>query len=534
MTGRLIFNQIFMKKLSIFYMALAISCYLSCKKNDTGRDTSIIHTILDSTASLVVMKEADYRPLYHFTPALNWMNDPNGLVYYKGNYHLFYQFNPNANVWGPMNWGHATSTDLFNWKDQPVALSPDNSGTIFSGSTVVDVANSAGFKNGTEDPLVAIYTLNGSQQHQSIAYSNDGGTNWTKYAANPVLSNTGLPDFRDPKVFWHEGSQKWIMALAVGNKIQFYGSTNLKSWSILSEFGQNEGAHGGVWECPDLFQLPVEGTATSKWVMLVSINPGGPNGGSATQYFTGNFDGTTFTSDKGTVSWMDYGTDNYATITYNNIPNSDGRRLAIGWMSNWNYAQQVPTKTWRSTMTIPRALSLINTTSGIILRSKPIIELAKYKTATLDTSVLTASKSIQITNNKIIATGSYELNFKADLNSTNNLTLSIGNVVQKLTLTYNKSTGIMNLDRSKSGYTDFNTQFQQKITCPYVPKTGATTDFQILVDKTSIEIFIDQGEKVITAIYFPNYQYTDLKLQGDGSSSIITDFKIKGISKSLR
>ncbi|RKR80140.1 levanase [Mucilaginibacter gracilis] len=523
-----------MNKLSLFCIAMAMSCCFACKKSGTDGGTSIINTIKDSTASLVTMKEADYRPLYHFTPSLHWMNDPNGLVYYKGTYHLFYQYNPNASVWGTMNWGHATSTDLFNWKDQPVALAPDNSGTIFSGSAVADAANTAGFKTGTEDPLIAVYTLNGSQQQQSIAYSNDGGTSWTKYANNPVLPNAGVPDFRDPKVFWYAAGQKWIMILAVGNKVQIYSSVNLKSWSLLSEFGANLGAHGGVWECPDLFQLPVDGTATTKWVMLVSVNPGGPNGGSATQYFTGNFDGTTFTSDSNTVNWMDYGTDNYATVTYNNIPAADGRRLAIGWMSNWNYAQQVPTTTWRSTMTVPRALSLVSTTAGAVLRSQPVLELSNYKNSTPDTTAQGANTAIKMLNSKLIGSGSYEIDFTADLNSTNTLTLSIGNIVEKIALTYNKASGLLSVDRSKSGHIDFNTQFQQQITCPYIPKTGLPTDFQVLVDKTSIEIFVDHGEKVITTIYFPNYQYTDLKLQGDGNASVISNFKVKGINKSLR
>jgi sucrose-6-phosphate hydrolase SacC (GH32 family) len=505
----------------------------SCKKKSND-DGSLLNIIKDSTASLVAMKEADYRPLYHFTPPLKWMNDPNGLVYYKGKYHLFYQYNPNGNVWGPMHWGHTTSTDLFNWQDQNVALAPDNTGAIFSGSAVVDANNTSGFKSGSEDPLVAVYTLAGSQQHQAIAYSNDGGANWTKHAANPVLPNPGIPDFRDPKVFWHASKAKWIMTLAAGNKASFYSSADLKSWAFESSFGENVGAHGGVWECPDLFELPVEGTNTSKWVLLVSINPGGPNGGSATQYFVGNFDGKTFTSETSETLWLDYGTDNYAGVTYNNIPSADGRRVLIGWMSNWNYAQQVPTTSWRSTMTVPRVLTLAKPGTGYVLRSKPVDELANYKTGTPDTTITTAVSSLQALDNKIIKSGSYEITFSADMSATGSLVLTLGNVSEKLVISVDKANSQLIVDRGASGNVDFNGGFKQKIICPFVPKTGQLTDFQILVDKTSLELFVDKGERAVTALFFPNYQYTFLKLQGDGSSPVISNFKLKGINKSMR
>ena len=237
----------------------------ACSKANSDSGANIVIIQKDS-GNLVKLTEADYRPLFHFTPARNWMNDPNGLVYYKGSYHLFYQYNPNGNVWGPMNWGHATSTDLFNWQDESIALIPDNLGTIFSGSAVVDAGNTAGFKNSTEDPLVAVFTQNGTQQTQSIAYSNDGGVSWNKYSANPVLPNPGLQDYRDPKVFWYAGGNKWIMVLAAGDRIKIYSSPDLKTWSFESDFGVGIGAHGGVWECPDLFELPVKGTGTNKWV----------------------------------------------------------------------------------------------------------------------------------------------------------------------------------------------------------------------------------------------------------------------------
>ena len=263
-----------------------------------------------------------YRPLLHFTPKANWMNDPNGMVYYKGTYHLFYQYYPDGNVWGPMHWGHATSTNLVKWKHQPVALYPDSLGMIFSGSAVVDKNNTSGFGTVAKPPLVAIFTqhneaarLKGAKdfQNQSIAYSLDEGKTWIKYANNPVLRSPGLFDFRDPKVSWNTAANKWIMTLAVFDRVHFYSSPDLKNWTKESEFGENAEAHGGVWECPDLFPMKHEGKEI--WVLLVSMNPGGPNSGSATQYFIGDFDGKTFHPYSTETKWIDYGPDNYAGVT---------------------------------------------------------------------------------------------------------------------------------------------------------------------------------------------------------------------------
>lgn len=515
-----------MNRIVLIFTVIILTAASCNKENNSG---SIVTIKKDS---LVALKEIDYRPFYHFTPPLHWMNDPNGLVYYKGKYHLFYQYNPNSNVWGPMNWGHASSTDLFNWQDHPIAITPDNSGTIFSGSSVVDVNNTSGFKNGTEDPLVAVYTIAGTQQHQGVAYSNDGGMNWNKYISNPVLPNAGIADFRDPKVSWNTERQKWIMALATGNKISFYSSDDLKTWAFESNFGETEGSHAGVWECPDLFELPVEGTGIAKWVLLVSCN-GGPNGGTATQYFVGNFDGIHFTTDTHDVLWIDYGTDNYAGVTYNNIPVANGRRVFIGWMSNWSYAQQVPTNSWRSTMTVPRELTLASSGPGYVLKSNPVTEIVNYENAASDTSVVTAVKSIQVAANAIIKSGSYAINFNADLNSTNSLQLTLGNSLEKLTMSFDKLTNMITIDRGASGQVDFNGQFRNKIVCNYVPQTGQLTDFNILIDKTSMELFIDHGTKVLTTLFFPVYQYNLLKLSGDGNAATISDFHLKKITKSI-
>lgn len=328
------------------------------------------------------------------------MNDPNGMFYLNGIYHLYFQYYPKGNVWGPMHWGHAISKDLISWKEQPIALYPDKLGLIFSGSAVVDYKNTSGFGKNGIIPIIAIYTyhnLEGEKakeidfQTQAIAYSLDEGLTWTKYNKNPVIANPGIKDFRDPKVIWDTKNSTWILVLAARNKIMFYSSKNLKNWKLESSFGQDYGQHGGVWECPDLFPIKVEESDETKWVLIVSINPAAPNGGSGTQYFIGDFIGNKFTIDPNfskqldtqKAVWIDYGRDNYAGVTWSNIPKKDGRSLFIGWMSNWDYARDVPTETWRSAMTIPRELKLNKIANKYILTSKPVTEFSNYISKTL-------------------------------------------------------------------------------------------------------------------------------------------------------
>ena len=323
-----------------------------------------------------VIADEPHRPKIHFTPKANWMNDPNGMVFYNNQYHFFYQYYPDSTIWGPMHWGHATSTDLVHWQHQPIALYPDSLGYIFSGSAVVDENNTSGFGKDGKPPLVAIFTSHdpvGEKagkidfQKQSIAYSVDEGKTWTKYANNPVVKNPGIRDFRDPKVSWYEAGKKWIMALAAQDHISFYSSKDLKTWNRESDFGKEFGAHGGVWECPDLFPLDYEGKQV--WILFVSINPGGPNGGSATQYFTGVFDGNKFTPYQTDTRWIDYGPDDYAGVTWSN---TGKRKIFIGWMSNWNYANIVPTKKWRNAATIPRDLTIEKIGDKYMLCSMPV------------------------------------------------------------------------------------------------------------------------------------------------------------------
>src|SRR5688572_4628821 len=343
-----------------------------------------------------------YRPQFHFTPKARWMNDPNGMVYYEGEYHLFYQYYPDGDVWGPMHWGHTVTTDLVVWEHLPIALYPDSLGMIFSGSAVVDEKNSSGFGSTDSPPLVAVFTYHDAvkekegrsdYQTQGIAYSLDKGRSWKKYDKNPVIANPGVRDFRDPKVFWHEESKQWIMTLVAADHAELYGSADLKLWTKLSEFGKEYGNHGGVWECPDLFQLPVEGEGIQKWVMIININPGAPNGGSGTQYFVGEFDGKKFTSDteQARTSWLDYGPDDYAGITWSNAP--DGRKIFMGWMNNWSYAQVVPTSPWRGGTTVARDLSLVRIDGSLYVKSVVAVELEKLiaEVKTFQTIVVTDS-----------------------------------------------------------------------------------------------------------------------------------------------
>jgi len=437
-------------------------------------------------SSIQIMDDSHLRPDFHFTPKKGWMNDPNGLVLLNGTYHLFYQHNPYASVWGPMHWGHATSKDLMSWEHQPIALFPDSLGTIFSGSIVVDQNNTSGFGKNGQIPMVAIYTYHDQSmadkgrndfQTQGIAYSLDEGKTWNKHVGNPVLKNPGIRDFRDPKVFWHEESRKWIMTLAALDRIHFYASENLKTWSKLSEFGQKEGVHEGVWECPDLFPMKLDGK--THWVLIVNIGNGGPNKGSATQYFIGNFNGTEFRSMDNEIRWMDYGPDEYAGVTFSN---TGEQKIFLGWMSNWRYANQVPTNTWRSTMTIARELELKEVNGAPYVISKPYA----------------VSNGRRILNKKIIIR-----NISADHDFSYTLRNDIGEEVR---IGYNASQRYFFIDRSKSGVTSFHPEFSELIKAERIV-SNKKIDMKIIFDKTSVELFADGGLTVLTAIYFPGKSF---------------------------
>jgi fructan beta-fructosidase len=453
-----------------------------------------------------------YRPQFHFSPPAHWMNDPNGMVYYKGEYHLFYQYYPDSTVWGPMHWGHAVSKDLIHWQHLPIALYPDSLGYIFSGSAVVDKNNSTGFQTGTEKPLVAIYTYhdikgekagNNNFQTQGIAYSLDKGRNWKKYNKNPVIKNTGDRDFRDPKLSWHEASKHWIVTLAVGNKVEFYRSENLKDWELSGSFGIEDGNHGGVWECPDLIEIKTPGSNKSKWVLFVSVGTGAPNGGSGTQYFVGNFDGKTFTNNnpKQTVLWVDYGCDNYAGITWSNAP--DNQHLFLGWMSNWQYAQQVPTSPWRSAMTLPRILSLQQTPEGLRLRTKPAPETASLRKGSPVDFLSKKEHNFSLCE--------LSVSFDVSKNSGNNSGIEILNSRnEKVVIGFDQTKNQFYIDRTQSGNTAFSKVFAGVAFAPRISK-NTIVNMHLFIDRSSVEFFADDGSVVMTELFFPTENFTIIR-----------------------
>lgn len=643
------------------------------------------------------MTNEKHRPHFHFTPPEKWMNDPNGMVYYEGEYHLFYQYYPDGTVWGPMHWGHAVSADLVNWEHLPTALYPDELGYIFSGSAVVDWKNTSGFGKDGKPPLIAIFTHHNVEgekagrndfQYQSIAYSTDKGRTWTKYEGNPVIPNPGIKDFRDPKVIWDEDSGQWFMVFAAWDHVKFYSSPDLKNWTYLSDFGKDWGGHGGVWECPDLFPLIVENTGEKKWVLLLSINPGGPNGGSTTQYFVGDFNGKNFTLDEdfaktlgsetgkrkraytpsgivftsfegnsydewnvdgsafgtspaegnlvsqigvegytgnylvhsqfngdqsvGTLTsppftidkpyinfqigggndklktaitllingevvrtaagansdrmnwhgwdvsefkgqrasiqiidkntggwghinvdqimfsdrlarpaidkavWLDWGRDNYAGVTWSDTP--DGRRIFIGWMSNWDYAQVVPTEKWRSAMTIPRELKLIKTAEGFRLQQIPVNELQRLrsenyvleKTALNGKLDVTGKINFSASTTEIILTGENikDKPFGIELSNSKGERYSVG---------YDPVARHFFSDRTNAGKKEFSTVFAEKIhIAPYRINDGKI-EMRLFFDVASCELFAEDGTVVMTDIFFPNEDFTTLKIIGEGT-----------------
>jgi fructan beta-fructosidase len=474
-----------------------------------------------------------HRPQFHFSPKEKWMNDPNGMVFHKGEYHLFYQYYPEGLVWGPMHWGHAVSKDMILWEHLPIALYPDSLGLIFSGSAVVDTNNTSGFGSNENPALVAIYTYHSMEkekagrtdyQYQGIAFSIDNGRTWTKYDKNPVLKNQGVKDFRDPKVFWHEATNKWVMILAVKDHVELWGSANLKSWNKLSDFGVDYGDHGGVWECPDLFQVNVEGSDLEKWIMIVSINPGGPNGGSATQYFVGDFDGKIFKSDtkKTDTLWLDYGPDNYAGVTWSNMP--DGRSTFFGWMSNWAYAQEVPTSPWRSANTIPRELSLKNSNGQPYLKSSlsPEVQTLVSKSSTVKDLSIQDSLEVREMNfnfNMAIVSGvADKKDFSLEFFNDKNEFVAIG---------YDSKQNRFYVDRANSGKTDFSKNYPLEAYAPRISNEN-TISFTIVKDVSSVEVFFDDGISVMTSLFFPTEDLQRLRLRS--KSNVVKSFEAKELT----
>ena len=424
-----------------------------------------------------------FRSIYHHTPVYGWMNDPNGMFYKDGVWHLYYQYNPYGSQWENMTWAHSTSTDLIHWKNHGEVIQPDALGTIFSGSSVVDKENTVGFG---KDAVVAFYTSAGAAQTQSIAYSTDNGETFKKYVNNPILTSD-VPDFRDPNVFWNEEVKQWNLILAAGQQMNIYSSKNLKDWKYESSFGEGYGNHGGVWECPDLLKMG------DKWVLICNINPGGPFGGSATQYFVGSFDGHKFTceSKPEVTKWMDYGKDHYATVSFSNAP--DGRIVVLPWMSNWQYANQVPTQQFRSANGLPRDLGLYSYNGEDYVSVKPSPEVfAAFEKK--PSGRLQPAAYIEVTNIK------------------SNASIVLSNDKgERVTMVYDGKNATFSMDRTESGVTDFHSDFKAKTVAP---TNGVIKSMQIFIDRCSIEAFDTEGKVAMTNLVFPSKPYDKIIVKG--------------------
>ena len=462
-----------------------------------------------------------YRPQFHFSPREHWTNDPNGLVYFEGEYHLFFQYNPFGDKWGHMSWGHAVSRDLVHWQQLPVALPEENGVMIFTGSTVVDEHNTSGFCTGGNPCLVAVYTgytekssAKSSLQTQNIAYSNDRGRTWTKYKGNPVL-DLHMTDFRDPKVLWSEASKQWVMAVSMpdDHKTRFYGSADFKQWKQISEFGP-AGATSGQWECPELFELPIEGEpGQTRWVLKVGLNPGGLQGGSGEQYFIGHFDGTKFVNENPSnlTLWTDYGKDCYCGLTFSGLPKSQPQAM-IAWMSNWQYAADLPTSPWRGQMTIPRQLSLRKTADGLRLIQQPYRGLEKLRGthATLGSapppSELLKSHSFELQSTTALGTAE-EVGWR--LLAEDGTATVIG---------YNREQKQLFVDRTQANSSTFNKDFNSRINAP-LSLAGNTLQLTILVDRNSVEVFADHGRLTMTDLVFPRTNASGFEAYSKGGKA---------------
>ena len=485
-------------------------------------------------SSKVSIDDETYRPQFHFTPAQNWMNDPNGPVFYHGEYHLFFQHNPVGNQWGHMSWGQAVSRDMVHWRRLPLAIPEQNGIMIFSGSTVVDWQNTSGFckASGSRNPscLVAIYTGHtDTLQTQNLAYSSDNGRTWTKYSGNPVV-DLHLRDFRDPKVFWHAPSHKWIMitALATQHKLRFFASNDLRHWSFLSDFGP-AGSTDGVWECPDLFQLPVENEpGQSRWLLSVNLNPGGVAGGSGDQYFIGRFDGSTFTSEgsREQVLWADYGKDFYASTSFSDLPKSDGRRIWLGWLDNWDYAAKEPTSPWRGAQSIPRELRLKRFPEGIRLIQQPVRELQSLRHQHYHME----DQGVAAANRLLISQGikGETLEIAAEIDAEN--AFEIGLKVRKgnneeTVIGVNTKQAELFVDRTRSGNVGFDSKFAGRHAGPIRLDHGKKVRLRIFIDRSSVEVFGNDGECVISERVFPGRASDGVELyaQGEGGRVLRLD-----------
>ncbi len=484
------------------------------------------------TDSFDVTNREKYRPAFHHTPLYGWMNDPNGMFYKDGVWNLYYQWNPYGSKWQNMTWGHSASTDLINWEHHPAAIEPNGLGAVFSGSSAIDRENSAGFG---KDAVVAMYTSAGASQIQSLAYSHDNGETFTIYPGNPVI--TLESEARDPNMFWNPETKLWtlVLAHALDREMLIFTSPDMKVWTLQSSFGKGLGAQDGVWECPDLLELPVEGTDLKKWVLLCNINPGGPFGGSGIQYFVGDFDGKTFTVDtdnNGNVptKWLDYGKDNYAVVSWSDAP--DNRHTTIGWMSNWQYAAEVPTQQFRSANTLPRDLSLFKGNDG------------EYYTVSAPSPELTSLREKLIVNKNSVAVsgraktfglpsendGICEILMDLEPGKAGSISIILSNDKgEKSVMTYASGYETLSFDRRESGLVDFSQDFPAVTTTPTFI-SGETLPLRIFVDRSSIEVFANNGKGVMTNLVFPTTPYNKLSIVTDGGNAKVKNLKIYSIT----
>lgn len=469
-----------------------------------------------------------YRPAFHHSPLYGWMNDPNGMVYTDGRWHLYYQTNPYGSKWQNMTWGHSSSPDLINWEHHPVAIEPDGLGTIFSGSCAVDSTNSAGFG---KDAIIALYTSAAASQIQSLAWSNDGGMTFNKYPGNPVV--TLESEARDPNMFWDKANNRWVLVLAhaLEHEMLIFTSPDMKEWTLESAFGKGLGAQGGVWECPDLFPLKIDGTGDTKWVLLCNLNPGGPFGGSGTQYFIGDFDGKTFTPDtdaQGNVptKWLDHGKDHYATVSWSDAP--DGRRTVIGWMSNWQYAAEVPTKQFRSANTLPREMQLFRDTDGeLYVASVPSPELEALRASTFrKPSSMSAGTKERKINLPTANDGICEILLTVDPRKASDVIMTLANNAgEHVTITYDVDAQTLAFDRRESGVTDFSQDFPAVTVTPVHSRDGLL-NLRMFVDRASIELFANSGRAVMTNLVFPTSPYSTMTVKAVGGNARISDLTV--------
>lgn len=474
-----------------------------------------------------------YRPAYHHTPLYGWMNDPNGMFYKDGIWHLYYQYNPYGSKWQNLSWGHSTSTDLVHWNHHPVAIQPDGLGMVFSGSCAIDRSSTAGYG---KNAVVGMYTSADASQTQSLVWSDDNGETFRTYAANPVL--TLESEARDPNMFWDDDARQWVLVLAhaLEHEMLIFTSPDMKKWTLQSSFGKGIGTQEGVWECPDLFRLPVEGTGEEKWVMLCNLNPGGPFGGSATQYFLGEFDGKTFKADvdaDGNIptKWMDFGKDHYATVSWSDAPG--GRRTVIGWMSNWQYAAEVPTMQFRSANTLPREARLFKAADGqIYLSSEPSPELTALR-GSLSLKVRKASVGRKSRTYVLPSAndGVCEIVFDVDARKSGAVEIELSNSDGgKVAMTYDAVAHTLSFDRTKSGVVDFSQDFPAVTVAPTF-ETDNRISLRIFIDRSSIEVFGNNGNFVMTNLVFPTIPYTRLSVSARGGNAKIENLHIYSIKE---